>query len=182
MQAVTYGLQDLYHLGLALDLQICRDGLLAKSIKKDMARMARKAAVEFRKAREGEGFVRKLIAREVQLPAKMAQIETMHEYVDVFRKEFKPLVIHRSIKSVDWQGQPIAGLPPLVEQVLALQPSRVEKEALLVMADEIINDENATKSKYLNRPDNVSVRFTGVRLHDLGGDSTRPGRVRADGP
>ena len=156
-------------MGLALGLEECLNGQMGQEIKKDMARCSRAATKEFRKARESDDFVQKLIAREVALPAKTAQMQTMNSYVDDFRDIFAGHVIHRTIKSVDWRGEPISGLPPLHEKVLALQPSAREKAALMVMANEIVNDENATKGKYLNRADNVSVfscRFCKVQSPD----------------
>lgn len=149
----------MFNIGLALNLDACRDGTLGEKIKKDMAKASRKATQEFKEARQAPDFVQKLIAREVSLPMKEAQMTTMHDYVDKFRKAFDGVVIHRTIHSLDWTGKPISGLPPLHESVLALQPSEEEKKALMVMADEIVHDENATKGKYLNKADNVSFLF-----------------------
>ncbi|KAM5530103.1 hypothetical protein V8D89_016232 [Ganoderma adspersum] len=152
---IQNGPMDLFNIGLALNLDECRDGTLGEKIKKDMAKAARKATQEFKAARQAPDFVQKLIAREVALPMKEAQMTTMHSYVDKFRKAFDGVVIHRTIHSLDWNGNPISGLPPLHESVLALQPSEEEKNALMVMADEIVHDENATKGKYLNKADNA---------------------------
>lgn len=180
-------------MGLALNLPECQDGHLGKVIKKNTARVGRAATREFRKARENKDFVRKLIAREVSLPAKMAQMETMGQYVEQFRDIYRGAIIHRTIKSLDWKGDPISGLPPLHEKVLALQPSPEEKKALLVMADQIVHDEKVTKGKYWNRADNVSVRFfsfafenhptwsgsrTGARGEALLSSNTRSARTR----
>lgn len=149
--------QDLYFIGLILGIPICEDGQLGQKIKRDMAKVARKALAEFKEAKKDRHFVKRLLRREVDLPMKQTQMDTMHSYVDEFRVGFAGYIIRRTIKSVDWEGKPIAGLPPLHEQVLALKPSPEERRALRAMANEILRDDNATKAKYIHKADNVST-------------------------
>ena len=175
-------MQDLFFLGLILNLPICQDGRLGQEIKKEMARVARKALMEFKVAKKDRNFVKRLLRREVELPMKQTQMDTMHGYVDKFRDGFAGYIVHRTIRSLDWEGKPISGLPPFHEQVLALQPSQPERKALKAMANEILRDDNATKVKYINKADNVSPFILTFRFLTREPPRwTRPGRVQREG-
>ena len=159
--------QDLWHIGVILGVEGCNDKDYELDMTRELAKANRKASAEFQKLKETGEFVKKLTNSELALPAKKEQLAVYSKHVAKLRAYFRPNVIRRDIKSVDFEGKPISGLEKYSEIVLMLRPYAIKEQLLEENAEEVVSEYKTSLLKVAKDLGSVSANSFAVFMCEL---------------
>lgn len=140
--------QDLCNLGRFLGLRTFQEE--ADKMEDHRRALDRAARNERQRRKEGQGEIK--LARAL-VKGQKTRADERQEYNDVvqvwvrdIRKGFNNAILRRTLKSLDWTGKPISGLPDYHEHAILLELSQDEHDVQNDLAEEISNEAVASGS------------------------------------